>query len=88
MTKKISAFIFVSLFAISICAQQSESDRAMNKPVEPFKIIGNIYYVGASDVTSYLITTPQGHILIDAGFEETVPQIKANVKKLGLNSKT
>lgn len=55
----------------------------MNQPVEPFKIIGNIYYVGASDVTSYLITTPQGHILIDAGFEETVSQIKANVEKLG-----
>lgn len=55
----------------------------MNQPVEPFKIIGNIYYVGASDVTSFLITTPQGHILIDAGFEETVPQIKANIAKLG-----
>ena len=55
----------------------------MNQPVEPFKIIGNIYYVGASDVTSYLITTPKGHILIDAGFEETVPQIRQNVAKLG-----
>nr|AIA12036.1 BJP_beta_lactamase [uncultured bacterium] len=55
----------------------------MNQPVEPFKIIDNIYYVGASDVTVFLITTPQGHILIDAGFEETVPQIKANVAKLG-----
>ena len=64
-------------------AQKSEGDRAMNQPVEPFKIIGNIYYVGASDVTSYLITTPQGHILIDGGFEETVPQIKANIAKLG-----
>ncbi len=83
MTKKISVFIFVLIYAVSICAQQSENDRAMNGAVEPFKIIGNIYYVGASDVTSYLITTPQGHILIDAGFEETVPQIKANVAKLG-----
>lgn len=55
----------------------------MNQPFEPFKIIGNIYYVGASDVTSFLITTPNGHILIDGGFEETVPQIKANVAKLG-----
>lgn len=55
----------------------------MNQPVAPFKIIGNVYYVGASDVTSYLITTPKGHILIDSGFSETVPQIKANVAKLG-----
>ncbi len=79
----------VCLCALILClsglifAQKSEGDRAMNQPVEPFKIIGNIYYVGASDVTSYLITTPQGHILIDGGFEETVPQIKANIAKLG-----
>lgn len=70
-------------FCVSAFAQKSEGDRKMNQPVEPFKIIGNIYYVGASDVASYLITSPQGHILIDAGFEETVPQIKANFAKLG-----
>lgn len=74
--------IFFSL-AFQASAQKLEGDRAMNQPVEPFKIIGNIYYVGASDVTSYLITTQKGHILIDAGFEETVPQIRQNVAKLG-----
>lgn len=74
--------IFFSL-AFQANAQKLEGDREMNRQVEPFKIIGNIYYVGASDVTSYLITTPKGHILIDAGFEETVPQIRQNVAKLG-----
>jgi metallo-beta-lactamase class B len=82
--KKIICFVLLIVcFSVSVFTQKLEGDRAMNQPVEPFKIIGNIYYVGASDVTSYLIVTPQGHILIDAGFEETVPQIKANVKKLG-----
>ena len=82
--KKIIYSIALLLFISSaLFAQKSEGDREMNQPVEPFKIIGNIYYVGASDVTSFLITSPQGHILIDAGFEETVPQIKANVAKLG-----
>src|SRR5688500_12014303 len=76
----IALFLFISG---ALFAQNSDGDRRMNQPVEPFKIIGNIYYVGASDVTSFLITTPNGHILIDAGFEETVPQIKANVAKLG-----
>jgi metallo-beta-lactamase class B len=76
-----TAFIFC--LSGLICAQKLDGDRKMNQPVEPFKIIGNIYYVGASDVTSFLIATPQGHILIDAGFEETVPQIRANVAKLG-----
>lgn len=70
-------------FSLVVSAQKSAGDRAMNEPMEPFKIIGNVYYVGASDVTSFLITSPQGHILIDAGFAETVPQIKANVAKLG-----
>lgn len=75
--------LFFLCFSISIFAQPKEGDRKMNQPVEPFKIIGNVYYVGASDVTSFLIVTPQGHILIDAGFSETVPQIGANVAKLG-----
>lgn len=79
------SFIFLAIlyFSVSIFAQKSENDRKMNQPFEPFKIIGNVYYVGASDVTSYLITTPNGHILIDSGFSETVPQITANVAKLG-----
>jgi metallo-beta-lactamase class B len=51
--------------------------------MEPFRIIGNIYYVGASDVSAYLITTPAGHILLDTGFQETLPLIESGVKKLG-----
>lgn len=55
----------------------------MNQPVKPYRVIGNIYYVGASDVSSFLITTPNGHILLDSGFIETVPQIKHNMAQLG-----
>ena len=51
--------------------------------MEPFRIIGNIYYVGASDITSYLITSPKGHILLDGGLVETAPQIRDNIRKLG-----
>jgi metallo-beta-lactamase class B len=47
------------------------------------KIIGNIYYVGSKDLASYLITTPDGHILINSGFEETAPLIKKAVESLG-----
>jgi metallo-beta-lactamase class B len=83
MKKFVCLIALILSIAASVCAQKLDGDRAMNQPVEPFKIIGNVYYVGASDVTSYLITTPNGHILIDSGFEETVPQIKANVTKLG-----
>jgi len=83
MNKLVLLFALILTFSFAVFAQKFDGDRKMNQPVEPFKIIGNVYYVGASDVTSYLITTPQGHILIDSGFEETVPQIKANVAKLG-----
>lgn len=64
-------------------AQANDLSRAMNQPVSPFHIIGNIYYVGASDITSYLIVTPAGDILLDGGFVETAPQIEANIKTLG-----
>ncbi len=51
--------------------------------VEGFRILGNIYYVGASDLASYLITTPQGHFLIDTGVSEMSASIRHNVEALG-----
>src|SRR5215813_2395219 len=77
-------FISCSLLCSSAAnAQPDEESRSWNQPVKPFRIIGNIYYVGASGVTSYLIVTPQGNILLDSGFAETVPQIKQNIVQLG-----
>jgi len=55
----------------------------MNQPITPFRIAGPLYYVGASDVASYLLVTPAGDILIDGGFAETAPLIEANVAALG-----
>jgi metallo-beta-lactamase class B len=64
-------------------AQQKAEWRSWNQPVPPFHLIGNIYYVGANEITSFLITSPKGHILLDGGFAETAPQIEANIQKLG-----
>src|SRR5262245_30735179 len=72
--------------AINGATQQPQYTKATsewNRPVKPFRIIGNIYYVGASEVSSFLITTPQGHILLDSGFAETVPLIAEGIKQLG-----
>lgn len=55
----------------------------MSEPAEPFRIIANIYYVGARNIASYLITTPEGHIMIDTGTKEMHQVIRANVAKLG-----
>jgi metallo-beta-lactamase class B len=54
-----------------------------NTPTEPFRMIGNVYYVGTDGLASYLITSPQGHILVDAVMPEATPQIKASIEKLG-----
>ena len=79
------AFAVMVLVAVPMCARpQSDPEmRSMNRPIPPFHIIGNIYYVGASDITSFLIVTPAGDILLDGGLVQTAPQIEANIRKLG-----
>ena len=54
-----------------------------NKPTEPFRMIGNVYYVGTEGLASYLITSPQGHVLVDTVMPDATSQIKANIEKLG-----
>jgi metallo-beta-lactamase class B len=54
-----------------------------NKPFPAHKIVGNMYFVGSEQLGSFLITTPEGHILINSDYEETVPVIRAAVEKLG-----
>ena len=50
----------------------------------PHQVIGNVYFVGSVNLGSYLITTPEGHILVNTDFEETVPVIRARgAQKLG-----
>ena len=66
--------------------QTDSASRQWNRPVAPFRIIDNIYYVGASGVTAFLITTPAGHIVTDGGLAETAPQILANIQKLGFRA--
>jgi metallo-beta-lactamase class B len=56
-------------------------------PVEPFKVVSNIYFVGPeSEHSSFLITTPQGHILINTGFDRQVPTIVQSIQKLGFKT--
>ena len=53
------------------------------EPFPPFRIAGNLYYVGSKGLANYLVTTPEGHILINSDLEESVPLIRASVEKLG-----
>ena len=66
---------------------QAAIKRNRSVPDEPFKIAGNLYYVGSTGVTSFLLTGPDGHVLIDGGYPETAPLIIGSIRKLGFNIK-
>jgi metallo-beta-lactamase class B len=69
---------------VTWAAQPSAADRAKwNAPHKPFKIFGNTYYVGTDQLSSVLITSDFGHVLIDAGLPESAAVIKANIEALG-----
>ena len=55
-----------------------------SEPAEPFTILANIHYVGAQNISSYLLTTPEGHILFDTGMPKMHEIVRANIEKLGV----
>ena len=65
----------------SVFAAQGQSD--WHEPFPPHRIADNLYYVGSRGLASYLVTTEEGHILINSSFERTVPMIRASIEKLG-----
>ena len=75
----------IALAALPLAAgAQTQEDRTQDRVAFPaHKMIGNIHYVGTGTLNSYLIATPEGHILINTDFEETVPLLRASVEKLG-----
>jgi metallo-beta-lactamase class B len=69
--------------AVVAAAAQTPNSPDWTAPFPPFKIAGNLYYVGSKGLANYLITTPAGHILINSDLEANVPLIKASIEKLG-----
>jgi metallo-beta-lactamase class B len=68
------------LSTATLCA---EIPKDWTTPLDPFKIAGNLYYVGSRDLAAYLIVTPQGNILINSNLETSPPQIRHAVEHLG-----
>ena len=62
---------------------RAQSPAEWSRPTEPFRIVGNVYWVGTYDLSSYLITSPEGHIVINTGLADSVSQIRANIERLG-----
>lgn len=58
-----------------------------NKPQRGFQVFGNVYYVGTRGLSAVLITSREGHILIDGDLPQSVPHIEANIRALGFRVK-
>ncbi|MBY0521342.1 MAG: subclass B3 metallo-beta-lactamase [Sphingomonas sp.] len=73
----------LALVAGASRAQTPDERIAWNRPAAPFRIIGNVHYVGTEGLSAYLLTGPKGHVLIDGGLPESAPLIAANIRALG-----
>jgi len=82
MARLFRFLIFLSLLIFAGGALAQEPPDWTN-PFPPYRVIGNIYYVGSQGLAVYLITTPQGNILINSNLEKSVPMIRENIEKLG-----
>lgn len=77
--KSILLIFVLTASAIAAFAEPAE----WTESFPPHKIAGNLYYVGSKDLASYLVATPEGHILINSSLESSVPLIRASVEELG-----
>jgi len=75
--------LFVLILSPSFVNIAAQYPSAWVRPFSPFRIAGNLYYVGSEDLASYLIVTPQGNILINSGLEQSVPLIRKSIESLG-----
>lgn len=73
----------LALVAGASPAQTPDERIAWNRPAVPFRIVGNVHYVGTEGLSAYLVTGPKGHVLIDGGLPESAPLIAANIRALG-----
>lgn len=83
----ITVILFLLFGSFFATAQQVKEPKdtpiEWSKPYQPFRIAGNLYYVGTDDLACYLIVTPKGNILINTGLAASLSLIKMNVEKLG-----
>ena len=84
LSSRIFPAVVLGLFVLAGAPPaRAQTNQEWTRPFPPFRMIGNIYWVGSYDLATYLITTPAGHILINTGVGDTAQQIKAGVEGLG-----
>jgi metallo-beta-lactamase class B len=76
LLRMLSHLLVIPVFFAGLIASASQIPAEWTEPFPPHRIIGSVYYVGNRDLAAFLITPPQGHILINSNLESSVPQIK------------
>jgi metallo-beta-lactamase class B len=92
MWKPFSVVAFAALFAVASLPAGAQvqvhplpiTNPDFLKPFPPFRIVGNLHYVGTYDLAVYLLATKDGNILINTGVNDSAPMIRSNIEKLGL----
>jgi metallo-beta-lactamase class B len=72
-----------SLIPVFACVLAAQDAKSWSEPFPAHRIAGNLYYVGTRGLASYLIATPEGHVLINSSLVSSVPMIEASIEKLG-----
>lgn len=80
LVMRLTSCLFLSCLLVSHSSAQPEG---WSRPFEGFQIIGNLYGVGSYDLSVFLITTDEGHILINTGLEDSTAMIRRNIESLG-----
>ena len=83
MTRRATRILAAIVAIAGARTASPQSSPSWTEPFPPFRIAGNLYYVGSRGLANYLIATPQGHILINSDLEANVPLIRASIEKLG-----
>lgn len=82
--KRVLISLAFALAAIAAPAAHADMPASWSKPIRPYRVVGNIYYVGTEGISSWLITSSAGHVLLDAGpTPEVGKQIERNIATLG-----
>src|SRR5438034_8945706 len=71
----------LALIVAAVSVGRAQTDPTWRQPFDPVRVAGRIYYVGTRGLSSFLVVTPAGAIIIDSGEAESVPFIRANVEK-------
>ncbi len=80
---RVVRFAFCLLMPILAQTLSAQDSPDWSEPMAPYRVIGNVYYVGSKGLAIYLVTTPAGHVLLNAGLETSAPLIKTNIETLG-----